>query len=160
MTQQIIKSLTEYKDGVLYWRNTKKGRRSDIVGSNDGGYCRVCIDYKRYQLHNLIWLYHYGSFPQSSQLDHIDGNPNNNTIENLRDVPQHENTRNRKLAKNNTSGYNCIFWIKSRNRWRAVVVKKDGVACSKNFINKKEAHLWQREESIKNGFHINHGEYR
>jgi len=160
MTQEELLELVYYEDGVLYWRHTKKGRRSNIVGNFEGKYWRACINYKRYQLHHLIWLYHKGEFPEHKQLDHIDGNPNNNKIENLRDEPQSVNVKNAKRNKRNTSGFNGVGWRANRGVWFAIVIKEDGSRITRNFKDKDDARAWQKEESMKHGYHENHGEIR
>jgi malate synthase len=43
----------------------------------------------------LVWFITYGKFPDGV-IDHLDGDPSNNRIENLRDVPQRVNMQNRK----------------------------------------------------------------
>ena len=47
-------------------------------------------------LHRLVWVLCHGRFPK--QIDHINGNPKDNRIENLREVSQSENDMNRLLA--------------------------------------------------------------
>jgi len=160
ITQKELLEIVEYKDGVLYWRHKKQGRRNNVVGSFDGLYWRACINYTRYQVHHLVWLYHNGVFPRNGQLDHEDGNTNNNSIENLRDETQKVNARNGKLSSNNKSGHNRVFWRKGRSRWVAEVMKQNGSKVSRSFRDKEEAGKWQKEESLKHGFHKNHGEKR
>ena len=45
-----------------------------------------------YQYHRAVWLYTYGEVPK--ELDHIDGDPTNNRISNLRAVTSRENNLN------------------------------------------------------------------
>ncbi len=157
ITQQELLELVTYKDGVLFWSKGKQGRRSRVVGNYDGNYWRACINYERYQLHHLIWLYHQGFMPVY-QLDHIDGDTSNNRIENLRDEKQKVNVRNSKMASNNTSGYNRVSWREGRGKWLASYKKQDGKVVTKHFEDKHEAGAWQKEESIRHGFTDRHGE--
>jgi hypothetical protein len=61
------------------------------------GYLNVGIKGKTYQVHRLI-LFAFKGFPIDNKVcDHIDRNPLNNNIENLRWVTQQENTLNRKV---------------------------------------------------------------
>ena len=48
------------------------------------------------KLHQLVWTLVYGTFPK--QIDHINGNPTDNRIENLREVSFSENDMNRVWA--------------------------------------------------------------
>ena len=43
--------------------------------------------------HLAVWAWHHGRLPKG-QIDHIDGNEQNNRIENLREVSSHENQMN------------------------------------------------------------------
>ena len=58
-------------------------------------YMEFHVNGQRYQLrlHRAVWAWHNGHFP-TMQLDHIDLDPTNNRIENLREVTQSENMRN------------------------------------------------------------------
>lgn len=51
--------------------------------------------------------------------DHRDMNGLNNKRSNLRDATYTQNNANRRLQKNNTSGYRGVFWDKHRLRWLA-----------------------------------------
>lgn len=51
--------------------------------------------------------------PNNKVVDHIDGNPRNNTIENLRVCTRQENVFNQKLSKANTSGYTGVYQLKN-----------------------------------------------
>jgi hypothetical protein len=71
---------------------------------------------------------HYGFLPK--YIDHIDGNPLNNRIENLRPCTASENLCNAKTRKNNVSGTKGVSWFKPKQKWRARVS-----------FNKKEYHI-------------------
>jgi hypothetical protein len=55
----------------------------------------------RIGLHRLVWILHYGEdVPIDADLDHIDGDPSNNAIENLRVVSHRVNGQNAKRHRN------------------------------------------------------------
>ena len=84
-----------YKDGELIWNAPKKRATvGNIAGSiRPDGYKHIYLDQKAYFVHRLVWLYHTGEYSEIG-LDHIDGNPLNNRIENLRVAEQWQNRGN------------------------------------------------------------------
>lgn len=94
--------------GRFTW-NIKAGSRG-VAGSLAGhsrkdGYVTVKIDKQRFFAHRLAWFFVNGSWP-NGLIDHIDGNPANNRISNLRDVSHSKNMHNRKKPQvNNTHGF-------------------------------------------------------
>lgn len=126
----------EYKDGFLYWKTGRSGIQPGLqAGSKEkNGYYRIRFNGKKYLTHRLIFLMHHGFMPKF--VDHADNNPNNNRIENLREATRTENNQNRKLQKNNSSGFKNISWEKSANRWRVrinVNGKSKSFGCFENF---------------------------
>lgn len=109
LTQDRLRNLLKYDHltGVFTWNgvgpNQTKGR---VAGSKDRhGYLQTRIDHAIHFNHRLAWLYINGSFP-SGVIDHIDGNPLNNRICNLRDVTRRVNQENQRRApsSNKTTG--------------------------------------------------------
>ena len=120
-TKDHLQSLFVYKDGQLYWKETK-GRRfaNTLAGTKSHHYWQICIDYIIYRTHRLVWIYHYGYSP--NMIDHINGNSFDNRIENLRECNQAQNQYNRKINKNNLSGVKGVVWCKQKNKWRTRLV--------------------------------------
>jgi len=80
------------------------------------GYCR--IRYNNYQLmyHRVLWTLTNGSIlDESLSIDHIDGNKLNNSISNLRLVPQRTNCQNREAYR--LKGKVGYCWDKRRGKW-------------------------------------------
>ena len=59
------------------------------------GYMRVCLNGRSYQLHRILARHFIPNPDDLPQVDHIDRNPLNNALENLRWVSSSENMRNR-----------------------------------------------------------------
>lgn len=85
---------------------------------NSHGYGQVWVDGKMYKTHRLVWLLVYGVRPEH-EIDHIDRNPMNNKIENLRAASPSENQHNQGMRRNNTSGYPGVYFNKQRNKYEA-----------------------------------------
>lgn len=83
---------------------------------NARGYVDINVAGKRYPAHRLAWLYVYGEWPKQT-IDHINQQPTDNRLCNLRDVSQGENNRNRGLMRNNTSGVKGVYWHKVSEAW-------------------------------------------
>ena len=71
--------------------------------------------------------------------DHIDRNEFNNRKSNLRPCSKSENSRNRSLPKNNTSGIIGVGWHKQSQKWRAVIKYNKQKIELGGFINKDDA---------------------
>ena len=88
-----------FRDGMDYFNKNHAGRAVGCVWSKDGYItCTLNMEIKgrkiTFIVARLCWLLHYGDWPENT-IDHIDRNPLNNKIENLRDVTQAENNRNK-----------------------------------------------------------------
>lgn len=94
----------EPDSGSFIWKSMTSLRC--VIGAEAGsldkdGYRRVRLFNKRYQAHRLIWLWMTGSWPVGV-IDHIDGNPSNNSWSNLRDVSTQCNQLNQKPSNRRT----------------------------------------------------------
>ena len=126
ISQDYLHILFEYKDGHLYWKESGKGKKQtlQVGGPDKDGYIQLCINHKKYKEHRLIYMMHHGYVPKI--IDHIDGNPANNKIENLREATYNQNQYNRKICLKNTSGFKNVMWDKNLNKWY-VQIKFNGI---------------------------------
>ena len=85
------------ESGVLSWkscvRNGRSGNKAGHIHDKNNGYRKVKHKNSRYACHILAWMIVYGKTPDN-EIDHIDGNPDNNAVLNLRDVTASTNQRN------------------------------------------------------------------
>ena len=118
-SQDELKHLFSYKNGNLYWQNAGGRRRLDVpAGYQDkSGYARIRIDGSRYLVHRIIWAYHTGSQP-NNDIDHINRNPLDNRIENLRDVTRSQNLHNMRSKYGGCAG---VYFDKRCKRYRVAI---------------------------------------
>lgn len=84
------------------WNAKYPGRRAGTA--LDTGYLAVQISGAPYLVHRIVWHMHYGDTPD--ELDHINNDPCDNRIFNLRPATRSQNRRNQKRKrKNSTSQY-------------------------------------------------------
>jgi phosphotransferase system IIB component len=83
------------------------------------GYKQVVLRRKHHLVHRLIAIYFIENPKNLQCVDHFDGCPLNNDITNLRWCTTQQNSMNRKMNKNNTSGYAGVVF--SNNKYNAVI---------------------------------------
>ncbi len=89
--------------GVFLWKiKSGKGRIGAQAGAVQAGYRKISIDRHQIKAHRLAWFLVNGQWPKG-QIDHINGNKDDNRIANIRDVPMSINMQNR-YEQRKTSG--------------------------------------------------------
>jgi hypothetical protein len=113
------KELFWYEDGKLYRKHSTGGMRAGSLAGRQGtrGYWQVKINGRMYSVHHLVWWIFHGYKPE--YIDHIDGDPTNNRIGNLREATHTQNMWNAKLSVRNTTGHKGVFWNKQRQKYTA-----------------------------------------
>ncbi len=97
------------------WRRGGSGKR----------YLLCTLPCGTYYAHRLVWVYHHGYHPV--MLDHVNGNTEDNRIENLRECTTAQNNYNSRRKSNNRSGFKGVTYTpRMRLKWCA----KIGVAGS------------------------------
>jgi hypothetical protein len=91
--------------GHLTWRvrlgpMCKFGKSAGVLKS---GYRRIAIDRRSYTASHLAWFHYYGVRPLAL-LDHKNGDPDDNRMENLREATHCQNSQNVGVRSNNSAG--------------------------------------------------------
>jgi len=138
----------------LWWNKTFSGSLA-LNYQKHNGYLEGTIDGKPYLAHRVIWYMVHGEWPD--QIDHINGNKNQNHLSNLRNVDQRTNGRNQKRSSLNTSGVTGVYWHKTSSKWRSVIKVDGHRKYLGHFDDFNEAVKARKEAEVKYGFHENHG---
>lgn len=96
LTIERLRELLRYEEatGLFRWkvRRSTTSPAGSIAGRTESkGYIQIGIDGTRYMAHRLAWLWCKGEIPDASVIDHINGDRQDNRIENLRAVSFTEN---------------------------------------------------------------------
>lgn len=109
--------------GVFY-RN--RPRKDGVVGNVHGdGRIEISVYGYRHHAHKLAWLLSTGAWP-TGVIDHINGNPADNRIANLRDVSHSVNSQNQRRPQSDNKSTGVLGVTKSRNgKFEARIWKED-----------------------------------
>lgn len=114
----------------------------------DHGYITIMVDGNEYRAHRLAWLYVHGVWPKED-LDHINGDPADNRISNLREATDAQNLANMKTPVTNTSGYKGVQWHKAAQKWTATFKHNGETYYLGLFENKEDARRVYREQIVR-----------
>lgn len=118
-------SLLEYNQysGRFMWKvsTTNRVKPGDYAGYVDPqGYNLIPVCGRKWAAHRLAFLYMTGEFPKT-EVDHVNGIRDDNRWENLRAANTIENRRNRKVGRNNTTGFKGVSYNKNVSRYIASI---------------------------------------
>jgi len=124
--KEVLEKLFHYdpKTGTLYWKinqgNRKAGTEAGTIRIHPDGrkYRRIQIQGKFYFVHRIIYHMMNGySLRQDQQIDHRDGDGLNNKLDNLRPCTNQQNSQNRRVNKNNKTGYKGVYVNKGNQKY-------------------------------------------
>ena len=130
ISQALLQELFTYdKETGHLTRKVQCG--TQLVGTRAGTPCYskgnltgrlVGINKAQYPEHVLVWLYVYGHVPQC-QIDHVDQDPSNNRLDNLRLAPnnQMDQCQNKKPSRKNKLGVVGVQLNEKQNRYYAYI---------------------------------------
>lgn len=119
ITQERLKEMLSYdlETGVFRWKVKRGGVEiGSVAGSLNGHrYRYITVDGRNCRAHRLAWLFVHGVWP-SKEIDHINGDKDDNRLENLREATRAENQRNVGMRSNNTTGFKGVYPYKDKYR--------------------------------------------
>lgn len=136
--------------------NTRFANKPAFMSRMQRGYKYSPILGTRCYAHRVAWKIIHDEDPDV--IDHIDGNPDNNRISNLRSVTQADNCRNQRMNSRNTSGYAGVYFDKPRGKWYVRFKKKERNLFCGYFKTCDEARTARKDLEVQAGYHPNHGQ--
>ena len=136
----VVRSRLSYdpETGMFTWKSGRlKGLQAGCLHRH--GYRVIGIDRVQYLAHRLAFFLVYHRWPDPC-VDHINGEPADNRICNLREATHGENHQSRALQSNNTSGYTGVCFRKSDHKWIAQIRLKNKLTFLGSFSTPEDAH--------------------
>ena len=142
LTYEYLHEAFSYKEGKLFWKNRplhhfasshsqkifNKRQGLTEAGTTLNGYRQIYFSVGKIASHRIIFMMHHAYLPP--EIDHIDGNPGNNLIENLRAATHSQNLKNSRTYKANKTGFKGVCLHKTSGKFFAFI-----------FENGKQKHL-------------------
>jgi hypothetical protein len=107
------------QSGLMTWKNrgVLDGRPALRHKNQEGYFCGRIFTIP-VLAHRVVWKIVHGFDPE--EIDHIDGNRINNNISNLRSVPRSENMKNKRVRRDNRTGFSGIS-VRENGKYRATI---------------------------------------
>jgi ribosomal protein S14 len=124
LTSEEVRRRFDYEPatGLLRLRvPTRKNASGTVIGHRPGRYGSISIAKKRYPTHVVVWMHQWGAVPEGMVIDHINGDPSDNRIENLRLATHSQNRVNWQKPRRNASGVRGVVRCSRDGRWKAEI---------------------------------------
>lgn len=136
------------------WNSKYAGKLAFPIASN--GYAQGSVFGHSQKGHRVAWALYYGRLPNGF-IDHINGNPSDNRIVNLREVDCCANSRNARIPNIGRSGILGVTWNQDRQTWDAYISIRPRKRKRIGRFKTKEAAAAARKAAEKEyGYHPNH----
>lgn len=136
------------------WWNTRFANTQ--AGSYDPHkYLLIRVNGTDYRAHRIAWMLTHGEAPLF--IDHINGDPTDNRLCNLRSVSREDNAKNAKRRTDNQSGVTGVSYFRPKNTWRARINYKGATITLGYYRSKEEAIAARKAAETLYLYHTNHG---
>lgn len=137
---ETLRELLRYEPetGKLYWKarpremfssagqakrwNTRYAGKEAFSTLNGNDYFRGHLLGRVYFAHKVAWAIYYGKW-SNLEIDHINRDPLDNRIINLREATKSQNATNRGIRKDNKSGFKGVYFHRATKKWTSRIVK-------------------------------------
>jgi hypothetical protein len=136
--------------------NSKHAGKLALSALTVWGYRRGRVLGQLIMAHRVVWAISKGAWP-ADQIDHINGNPADNRISNLRDVSGGENMKNQRAYKSNKTGTVGVYWHSSAAKWGAAISRNGKQIHLGCYDNIEDAISARKVAEVDEGYHKNHG---
>lgn len=129
--------------GHLWWVKMPGGKASLLRPAGTtrpDGRRQVKILGRSWKAHRICWALYYGVWPLED-IDHANGDPQDNRIVNLRGADKTENNRNQRKRHGCSSQYKGVTWDRQWKKWRAHIRVNRTLIRLGAFNDEYEAHL-------------------
>lgn len=111
----------DFFSGTLTWKVSTNRRVK--IRSQAG--CKIDASGRRFLglkgqqilVHHAVWALAYGYWP--TEIDHINRDPSDNRLTNLREVTHAQNAKNKGVSSRNKSGFKGVSFSKNENKYAA-----------------------------------------
>lgn len=119
--------------GKLFWReragnkafNGKlAGKEAGVKSFRRGGapvFIAIGVGGRKRTAHRVIWEMHYGPTPNGMAIDHVNGDPFDNRLDNLRTCDTKQNLSNRGATKASSTGLKGVYLTTNKKRYEAKI---------------------------------------
>lgn len=128
LSLETLKKLLNYdpKSGEFTWlmSRSSKAKAGQIAGTIcKDGYRHIKVKGMTYKAHRLAWFYCHGAWPEG-EIDHKFRNRDDNREKFIRQATPSENSTNRNIRNDNSSGFKGVSWNKKSRKWSAEITSK------------------------------------
>ena len=125
--KELLKHVSvDVETGIITWNEdrgnrAKAGKEAGTTSVHGYRITSLLVDGKNswVRSHRVVYYVAHGCLV--NEVDHINRVRDDNRINNLRSVTSQENSRNRSIASNNTSGVKGVGYHKRYKKWRASI---------------------------------------